>query len=233
MGEISGRVVFPGNPWPDGHAVTEFVWSARYVPESGIWMDFHLQTEDYYAGDDVRGAGDQGVEDDDGLTAWTSRGLWYNHHSCTLSSTFWAEESEGEPTGVLCGTKQKPLDLSEGVRLSCDEDLSEPDHWPRPFAIYLLGHDAVAGHSITLSRVPSQAKFDLKWTAKLALIYTGANAFEHELNASVKGVKFKGIRLPKGKNQAKLTEDALQCLKQPDRFKKTTRKKRTWLVPID
>ena len=83
-----GRIYFPGNPWPKGHAITQFQWSARVDRSSGIWFDLHLETDYYYA-DDREEIEDRAKSD------WASRIVWCNYHSCTLSSVNWVGECYG------------------------------------------------------------------------------------------------------------------------------------------
>jgi len=53
-GEIHmNRIYFKDNPWPNGHSIKEFEWEARLEPDSGIWFDLHLKSEDYDADDIV------------------------------------------------------------------------------------------------------------------------------------------------------------------------------------
>ncbi len=33
---MNGRIWFPGNPWPEGHALKELVWTGALVPERGL-----------------------------------------------------------------------------------------------------------------------------------------------------------------------------------------------------
>lgn len=132
--------------------------------------------------------------------------------------------------GVLAGTEAKPLDLSKNLRLTCDENPKDPYDWPRPFAVYLLGHDAVADHRIRMKRAANENTFDIDWTARLALIYSGGNSFEYEFKAKIKNVVFQGILIPSKGNQRALIADAMKCLRHPERFKKLKRKSGVWLV---
>ncbi len=231
MPNVEGRITFPGNPWPDGHAVTEFVFSARYVPDSGIWIDLHLRTENYYANDTSDDA-NADEEDEGEVDDWTSTVLWHNYHSCTLSSTFWAEEAEGGDQGVLAGTEQEPLDLDGVLELTCDENPGDPNDWPRPFPVYLLGHDASADHRIRITKATDAPTFDIEWTGLLALIYGGADSFEYEFRANINGVAFEGIQLPKKGKKNELISGAQRCLRDPDRFVLKTRNGAKWLVPV-
>src|SRR5690348_2502727 len=52
------RIVFVGSPWPKGHAIKEFAWSAQLDPNSGIWFGLHLVSDKYDAEDTKRGGDD-------------------------------------------------------------------------------------------------------------------------------------------------------------------------------
>ncbi len=71
-------------------------------------------------------------------------------------------------------------------------DLSAP-HEERAFHIYLLGHDAVADHRITFTRVPGTQLFDIAWQGKIALAYVGNYAPEHPFRAEIHGVQLPSI----------------------------------------
>jgi len=48
------RIYFKDNPYPNGHLIKEFKWSARVFSEDGLWFDFHLISDNYYAEDKTR-----------------------------------------------------------------------------------------------------------------------------------------------------------------------------------
>lgn len=226
MADTIGRITFPGNPWPRGHALKEVVWSARFVPESGIWFDFHLESEDYDAEDAAKEADD---EEPDDVADWVSKIVWNNYHSCILSSTYWAEEAEGSDSGVLVGTEEQPLDLRVPLDLGCDTDPGDPNDWPRPFAIYLLGHDAVADHRFAIRPHSDHRTFAIEWTGRLALIYAGADTFEHEFRALIPNARFRGIRLPNVLDRNTAIAGACRCLDHPGDFETSDHDGSTWL----
>jgi len=45
---MDNRIYFKNNPWPEGHAVKNFAWTAE-VRDGMVWFHFHLETDDYYA----------------------------------------------------------------------------------------------------------------------------------------------------------------------------------------
>lgn len=194
----AGRIWFPGNPWPDGHAIARFVWSGR-LDDRGLWFDLHLESAAYAAADRAGAGADGDDRDDDG--AWRARGVWTNYHRCTLSSTRWRRDG-----GFLVGTPAAPFDprqlsagefrvdpLPAGRALLDDLDGDDED---RPFNIYLLGHDTVADHRLRFQ--PGPRGTQLAWTGRLALTYAGATEFRYRFSAEVSGARFTGFEIAPG-----------------------------------
>ncbi len=223
-----GRITFPGNPWPKGHAIRQFSWTGRFEPESGIWFDFDLESAEYYASDSKQ---ESEADEPDDIDGWRSRVLWYNFGTCHLSSTKWAEDNPEAERGVLVGTKRRKLDLGESRRIKCDADLSDPEDYPRPFAIYLLGHDAVAGHVITIEPGLEHGQCSIRWTAKIALIYGELHAeFDRPMKAVIPSARFEGVRCPDGMSAAEAIPAAAPFLRSPDDWVARRRKDgRIWL----
>jgi hypothetical protein len=180
----SGRIYFPGNPWPEGHRITNFQWTGRVERSSGIWFDLHLQTEDYRA---------EGEREERERGDWESPIVWNNYGSCTLSSTYWP----GCAYGFQAGSVKLPLDWSglEHREFAFDDD-PEDLGVPRPFNIYLTGHDAVSAHRIKIKREPSVETYHFAWKGSIALAYAGDERFIHSFQAEVQGVPFGGILIP-------------------------------------
>lgn len=182
----SNRIFFKDNPYPNGHKIKEFVWSGRFEPETGLWFDFHLETEDYDAEDDTY------IESEEiGKTNWTAKAGWLNFHSCTMSSTNW------HFGGILVGNEENKLDFEnlESQKITADElplskDFDDDDY---SFYIYLLGHDSSANHTITFVKQHSSDIFDIEWNGKIALSYIGDYDFEYDFSASIEKVKFQGF----------------------------------------
>src|SRR5262245_65251611 len=95
--EPHGRIYFPGNPWPGGHAVIACTWTARVERGTGIWFDLDLETEDYDAADEA--SADDDSDEDAAESDWESKVVWNNYGSCILSSTRWP----GDGCGFLVG----------------------------------------------------------------------------------------------------------------------------------
>jgi hypothetical protein len=170
------RIFFPGNPWPEGHPVKVFVWSARVVAGT-LRFDFHLESADYYA---EREIDDQ---DNDDPSSWKSAGVWGNYHSCTLSSTEWHEG--GFPVAEASGYTLERLD---GLEVRVD-DPPPDDFDAHAFRVYLLGHDAVGHHRIRFTRIPGTRRFDIVWTGRAALVYEGDEAYRYEFRAELHGIE--------------------------------------------
>ncbi len=190
-----GRIWFKGNPWPKGHAVTTFEWTARVERATGIWFDLHLTTANYYAEDPPSGPDSREEDGDDDESDWESKTVWCNYHSCTLSSTYWP----GCAFGFLAGSKDDPLDLAKigGKTFAFDDDPNDLC-LPRPFGIYLTGHDAVSGHRVRFKREPKKRTYRVTWSGRIALAYAGSDDFEYDFDAKIGGVSFGGIQFPPG-----------------------------------
>lgn len=193
-----GRIWFRGNPWPDGHAVTSCEWSARVERATGLWFDLHLTTANYYAEDPKSGPNyhtADGEDEDADESDWESKTVWCNYHSCTLSSTYWP----GTGFGFLAGSKGAPLDLARiGKKTFAFDDDPADLAPPRPFGIYLTGHDAVSAHRVHFKREPNKRTYAISWSGKIAMAYAGSDEFKYSFHAKIKGVRFGGIVFPAG-----------------------------------
>lgn len=220
--EIKDIIIFKDNPWPEGHKITEFVWSGRIEPESGVWFDFHLETEDYYEGDEDYFKGDaeeeeEGDESNWKLIDWKSKITWGNYHSCILSSTYWEEEK-----GFLIGTKEDKLDFNRLVGKKIIVDPLETYNPEEPaFHIYLLGHDSAADHHIHFYRQISHDEFSISWKGKIAMSYLYDDEFDFSFEANISKAKFEGIFLPKELSVDEAYHLLSQFVKEPQRFQLT------------
>ncbi|MFI6166545.1 hypothetical protein ACIBCN_07140 [Nocardia sp. NPDC051052] len=182
-----GWIVFPGNPWPDGHAIEEFAWTGRIDENGNLWFDLHLRSAEYVAAGEPEsgmGAGD-----------WSSPDVWQNYRSCTLSSTYWGED---DGTGLLAATPGNPFQLKELTpqRLTADPlPLIELDQLEYlAFNIYLLGHDSVADQEVVFTR-RADGTHAIDWRGRIALTYVGDNDFRHEFEARI-AASLEYIRYP-------------------------------------
>ena len=181
MNGINGRILFPGNPWPEGHALQEFAWTARLV-DGKVWFDLHLRSQPYYSERDI-----EEDEDAEHEGSWEAPGVWSNYHRCTLSSTYWGEEG-GFP---VCDIEHFSPDWLDGKTFQVDlieNEIGDDDNLA--FHIYLLGHDSVANHRISFQRVGNSNLFDIVWTGDIALTYVGDYMLEHAFEARITGLPF-------------------------------------------
>lgn len=105
------RIYFKDNPWPEGHPIKEFTWSAKEV-DGDVWFDLHLKSADYYA--------ERDIEDDENAeyaSDWAAPIVWGNYHSCTLSSTYW-----GNDGFRVCAKADYTPELLDGLELTVDPD---------------------------------------------------------------------------------------------------------------
>ena len=186
MEKQDSRIYFKDNPYPNGHAIKDFVWSGRLDPNSELWFDFHLETEKYYQEDDSEDTTE--AESD-----WKAKSVWDNYHQCTMSSTHWPSNNGG----ILVGTKEAQFDLNNLTQqaLLADTLPLADDYDPETlsFFIYLLGHDSCANHCIKFSK--QEHLFGVEWTGKLALTYGGEYDFNYDFAANINAVKFDGIAI--------------------------------------
>lgn len=188
------RIFFKNNPYPNGHRIQEFCWSARLIKGRGLVFDFHLVTENYYEDDD------SDEEETEANSDWEAKMAWANFHQCTMSSTFW------NGNGAVIGTKDSPFDFSNLLKeIIIVDPLPDANHYDKQafaFDIYLLGHDKCANHRISFTKQHDKSTFDIEWRGKIALFYSGDNEFKYAFEAIIKKVRFAGIHLDKRLNLA-------------------------------
>ena len=173
------RIWFPGNPWPEGHPIKDFEWTAE-VRNGKIWFHLHLETQDYDA--------ERNFDDDqkDYDSDWQAPIAWNNYHACTISSTNW--HNGGFPFCLLDDYSAESLDgyIAEVDPLPIDPKADLND---LAFHTYLLGHDSVAGHRIQFDRRGSTDRFDIIWTGKIALVYAGDYEYRYDFKAQILDVE--------------------------------------------
>lgn len=198
--EKENRIYFKGNPYPKGHRIKKFIWSGRLDENEQLWFDFHLETDDYYAEDNI----EEDDEDEDEVDAdWEAKSVWGNYHSCTISSTEWQSK------GIEVDTKKEKFDFDSLLDnelaadiLPLEDDLDLDD---LSFQIYLLGHDSCANHRLKFFQ-NGNGNMDIEWTGKIALTYAGEDEFKHDFSAFIHGVTFDGFYLPKNVEAEKAIE---------------------------
>jgi hypothetical protein len=105
------RIYFNDNPWPEGHPIKEFAWSAKEV-NGEVWFDLHLKSADYYS--------EREIEDDENTeypSDWAAPIVWGNYHSCILSSSYWSNEGFR-----VCAKADYTPELLDGLELTIDPD---------------------------------------------------------------------------------------------------------------
>lgn len=203
------RIIFKGNPWPEGHAIEDLGWFAKVDPDTGLWFHLHLSTEEYNAGDEEgdEDEADENSEEESERTDWTTKAIWNNYHCCVLSSEEWDHK------GFLVATEAEPLDLSQiGQRTFHVDPLPPPryilrnrevtspflDYESRAFGIYLLGHDGVAEHKIRITPSRIKNRYNLDWRGQIAQEYVGSDTFDQSFHAQSSQLTFSGIAIPIG-----------------------------------
>jgi len=216
------RILFPGNPWPNGHPIKDVTWSARLDPNTGLWFDLHLESEDYNAEDR-----DNKVEDEETRGDWESKTVWNNYHRCVLSSTYWGHQ------GFLAATPARRLDFATLADRTFEFDPLPPadDVYKRAFGIYLTGHDGVADHRIRFVPQNAAGNYLLEWDGKIALEYSGSDVFEYTFRARYDHLAFAGIELPEKMTEAEgrtLLNSLVDNIGQLNAGRKD---ERIWLIP--
>ncbi|MED4452011.1 hypothetical protein [Metabacillus fastidiosus] len=215
------RIYFVDNPWPNGHPIINFEWSAHFkyqeedesVGEMGLYFDLHLETADYYKEDDEN----EDDDNDEAVSDWKSKIVWNNYHSCTLSSTEWDNK------GFLVGSDKAPfnpetLDGKEFIIdfLSKDEQ-EDLDLDLTAFDVYLLGHDAAAFHTIKFTKI-ERSTYQIDWKGKLALAYVADYEFRYDFHTFISSVAFKGITIPDELTDNKAYELLERFISKPSLF---------------
>lgn len=197
------RILFAGNPWPNGHAIKELVWSARLDANTGLWFDLHLESEEYDADD--KDEKQPAKPESEPASDWGSKVVWNNYNRCLLSSTRW------EQRGFLAATKVRRLDFASlGDREFHLDPLPAPaEGFDRAFGIYLLGHDGAADHHIRFTPQDSGSTYLLDWRGKIAMEYVGSKDFKRTFHARFDHLTFSGVRVPDDMSE----EDARTLLK--------------------
>jgi len=169
------RIYFENNPWPEGHPIKAFDWSAK-VKDGYVWFDFHLESADYYSERDI-----EDDEDTEYGSDWAAPIVWGNYHSCTLSTNYWHEGGF-----KVCKASDYSPEFLDGYEVLVDMHPERIQEWDDlAFHIYLLGHDAAACHKIKFNRDQLSGKFSIIWHGRIAQAYIGDYEFRHDFNANI------------------------------------------------
>ena len=136
-----------------------------------MFFHFELSTAEYASERDAEDP------DTDHVRAWESPGVWPNCHRCSLSS---------EGGFRVCSREQYSSAFLDGLEVQiAEKGLESNDADELAFSVYLLGHDAVAGHRIRFERIKASDQFKNPWTGKIALAYGGETKFENSFSAFI------------------------------------------------
>lgn len=190
--ETTNRIFFPGNPWPQGHAIISMLWDAYYKPGAGFWFNFYLMSADYWADDKISR---EDVDED--LPDWESVSAWSNYGSCVIDG--WGYGGTGF---VAFGPGERfDFDALAFKRFHVDPSPKEVLMDPS-FRIYLQGHDDVADHHIRFGARQPDNHFSLEWSGKIALTYSGNDdTFCHEFHARFDRLSLGKVYLPANSEQ--------------------------------
>lgn len=160
---MNARITFAGNPWPEGHDATLAIQWVGKPGASGLLIQ--LESANYYAERDIPDDPDQDFPDD-----WQAPIVWGNYHRASFDG--WIRLAD-DVTGLA--------DL-DGRTVTADHDKVGTTDWDWDDLAfdhcYILGHDAIAGHTLTFRREGQQ--LHVRWTGKVAQAYVGKRAFEHD-----------------------------------------------------
>jgi hypothetical protein len=191
MPSTDNRIWFADNPWPEGHPIEAFSWTAQLRDDGRVWCHFEL-TSAHYQAERVAWDEEEDEEPDQEESDWGAPIAWDNYEHCILSSTMW-----GHAGFPLCAAGDWSAHALDGMQvrvdpLSVDGTAVDPDD--RAFGIYLLGHDGVADHQIRFARQPGTDRFDIRWNGRIALEYAGETAFQHTFSAQVFGIAMPALK---------------------------------------
>jgi hypothetical protein len=221
-----GRFFFPGNPWPKGHRILVCRWTARIERSSGVWFDFHLESENYYAADKRQ----VGEEEDENLSSTASRVLWCNYHSLTFSSTHWV----GATYGFQAGSSSQLFDFRRLSGKSFEIDNPpQQNRRPVPFIVYRWGHEDVAYQTIKFKRKPASREFAIDWRGRIGDIgFAGSKSdFPYHFQMQLTNVPFEGIEFPQGTTREYAFELAEVFVADARKYRFLKRKDSVALLP--
>lgn len=199
MSERVNKITYVGNPWANGHKVTNsfslFLQEQQEKDEEdeedekdnvkpqdpGIYLSVSIKTEDYNESDKLNQEEDEDENED--LSDWESKSLWNNFHSSHIDC------QNAVPIAIL----NNPIDFSKisnyTFYMDKVEDMEEVELDDFSFFCYILGHDSVAGHQFKFSQ--KEGKLDLLWIGKVARSYAGDYEFKYDFQVELFGLTYK------------------------------------------
>lgn len=179
------RIFFKENPWPEGHPIKKFEWSAK-IRDDDVWFDMHLESEDYYSEREI-----EEDEDAEYSSDWSAPIVWSNFHACTLSSNYWQNGGFR-----VCSIKKYSPVFIDGLEIKVDANPeSVEDFDDLAFHIYLLGHDLAAKHKIKFERIGATQEFNITWVGKIAQAYVGDYEYKHEFSVMIARAVFPDVQI--------------------------------------
>lgn len=173
---VVGRITFAKSPWPNGHPIESFTWTAAVVDDRLRFL-FDLKSAEYSA--EV-----PGVEPKASDPEWAHPIVWNNYHACSIRA---------DGTGFVAGTAREPLELGSLGGRTFLVDTKPKSHDDASFGIYLLGHDSIAKHEITFG---GSGPFSIDWRAKICRSYVGERRYEHSMHARIDAASLAYVRVP-------------------------------------
>lgn len=153
----NARITFLGNPWPEGHAAT---LTLVLADDPGA-LEVALRSEDYYA--------EREVPDGEAAADWEAPIAWANFHRAALEGT------------IPVPDEVRTLADLDGLEVRVDHDVVASEDWDWDALAfdhcYILGHDAVAGHTFRFA--VAAERLTVEWEGKVALAYVGDHAFRY------------------------------------------------------
>lgn len=184
---VRGRILFHGNPWPEGHRIENLEWSGEIIPGWGLSLGFVVESAKYYEVDGVQKDPPGAVVDD-----WTSKVAWSNYHRAAIYPS-----NTHDRSGIRVSDGSAPFVFgAPSYRFRADvPPIDWETFWEtQAFGIYLQGHDAAADHDIALTRA-ADGRYALRWTGRIARTYVGEYTLDHSFELSAEGVAFGAISL--------------------------------------
>ncbi len=197
MSKDNNKIYFSNSPFINGHKVIDFVWSARLDHNFELWMDLHLETDNYDEEEEYK---DDLDEIDDISEENAEKQLWINYDHCIISSTYW--QNKGIKIENIHQLDFNDLNTKTYEIDALPVDLEKPENLA--FGISMLGNDTVAQHEITFLDTEDFGVFDIKWKGKIANTYLGENEFDYDFYVYMKNIKFAGIKIDESLEKEKV-----------------------------
>ncbi|WP_314244591.1 hypothetical protein [Empedobacter tilapiae] len=188
MSKENNKIYFSNSPFTNGHKVIDFVWNARLDQNFDLWMDLHLESDNYDQEEEYK---DDLDEIDDISQENAEKQLWINYDHAIISSTYWNNkgikiENETQLDFNLLNKKIFEID-------PLPVNLDEPESLA--FGVSMLGNDSIAQHEITFLDTEEFGVFDIKWKGKIANTYLGETDFDYDFYVYMKNIKFGGVKV--------------------------------------